>query len=117
MDEIYSNVETEILDVYGINGDVESRVSFWVNQKIRDNQSEARGRLNSLKRDFSNLTQLSKNQQSEFIYQIEFYINENRLKPYDITEENIITLSKSFKNYGKLKLWGELCTMKVFLIF
>ena len=104
MDEIYSNVETEILDVYGINGDVESRVSFWANQKIRDNQSEARGRLNSLKRDFSNLTQLSKNQQSEFIYQIEFYINENRLKPYDITEENIITLSKSFKNYGKLKL-------------
>lgn len=104
MDEIYSNVETEILDVYGINGDVESRVSFWVNQKIRDNQSEARGRLNSLKRDFSNLTQLSKNQQLEFIYQIEFYINENRLKPYDITEENIITLSKSFKNYGKLKL-------------
>ena len=104
MDEIYSNVETEILDVYGINGDVESRVSFWVNQKIRDNQSEARGRLNSLKRDFSNLTQLSKNQQLEFIYQIEFYINENMLKPYDITEENIITLSKSFKNYGKLKL-------------
>ena len=103
-DEIDRITEMEILSVHGINGSVENRVHYWVNQKIRDNQSIARGRLNSLKRDFSNLTQLSKIQQSEFVYQIEFYINENKLKPYDITEENIIIFSKDFKENGKLKL-------------
>ena len=103
-DEIYRITEMEILSVHGINGSVENRVHYWVNQKIRDNQSIARGRLNSLKREFSNLTQLSKTQQSEFVYQIEFYISENKLKPYDITEENIIVFSKDFKENGKLKL-------------
>ena len=103
-DEIYRITKTEILSINGIRGNVENRVYYWVNQKIRDNQSEARGRLNSLKRDFSNLTQLSKKQQSEFVYQIELYIYENKLKPYDITEENIIRFSEYFKNDGKLNL-------------
>ena len=103
-DEIYRITESEILSVYGINGSVEKRVYYRINQKIRDNQSIARGRLNSLKREFSNLTQLSKTQQSEFVYQIEFYISENKLKPYDITEENIIVFSKDFKENGELNL-------------
>lgn len=102
--EIYILAKKEILSIYGIRGTVEDRVYYLVNQKIRENQSQARGRLNIIRRDFSNLTELNRNQQEEFTYQIEYFINENKIKPHDITEENIIKLSKDFMSYGKLKL-------------
>lgn len=96
--EIYDIVKTEILSEYGIRGSVETRVYYWCNQKIRENQSNARGRLNIIKRDFSNITHLNIQQQNEFIIKIEYLINENKIKPYEITEENIINLSEAFLN-------------------
>ena len=103
-EEIYVVTEREILSEYGIRGNVENHVYYLINQKIRENQSEARGRLNTIKRDFSSLTQLNKSQQTEFIHQIEFYINTNEIKYYDISEEYIIKLSNDFMNYGEIRL-------------
>ena len=103
-DEIYVVTEKEILSEYGIRGNVENHVYYLISQKIRENQSEARGRLNTIKRDFSTLTQLNKSQQTEFIHQIEFYINTNEIKYYDISEDYIVKLSYDFINYGKIRL-------------
>ena len=103
-DEIYIITKEEIISEYGIDGNVENRVYFWMNKKIRENQSEARGRLNSIKREFSTLTKLDNDQQNEFIHQIEFNINDNKIKYYEITEEYIVELSEYFINYGKLEL-------------
>lgn len=103
-DEIYVITKQEITSDYGINGTVVNRVYFWMNKKIRENQSEARGRLNIIKREFSTLTNLDENQQNEFIHQIEFNINDNKIKYYEITEEYIVELSENFINYGKLEL-------------
>lgn len=102
--EIYIITKNEIISEYGIRGSVENHVYYLINQKIRENQSEARGRLNTIKRDFSNLTQLNKEQQGEFVHQIEFYINSNEIKYYDISEEYIVKLSNDFINYGKIRL-------------
>lgn len=104
INEIYRTTENEIRSEYGIRDNVENRVSFWANKKIRENQSEARNRLNIIKRDFSSLTDLNNKQQIEFVNQIEFYINNHKIKYYDITEEYIISLSDDFINNGKIKL-------------
>lgn len=97
-DEIYEIVQTEIYSEYGIPGNVEGRVYYWTNQKIRDNQSQARGRLNAVKRNFLTLTALDSRQQNEFIARIEFLISENRIKPYQISDDNIVKLSEDFMN-------------------
>ena len=95
-DEIYEIVQNEISSKYGIRENVENRVYYWINQKIRENQSKARGRLNIIKRDFYKLTSLNSDEQNEFITKIELLINENKIKHYEITEEKIINLSEDF---------------------
>ena len=104
MNEIYIIVENEIFSEYGIRGKVVNRVNFWTKKKIRKNQSEARNRLNVIKRDFTNLTQLDTKQQAEFVNQIEYYINNNQIKYFDITEDNINKISVNFIKNGQIKL-------------
>ena len=102
--EIYEIAENEIYGEYGIRGNVEDRVYYLINQKIRENQSEARGMLNIVKREVFNSLQLDKDQKNEFIHQIEYYINCNDIKYYDISVDYIIKLSNEFIDYGKIKL-------------
>lgn len=102
--EIYEIAENEIYGEYGIRGNVEDRVYYLINQKIRENQSEARGRFNIVKREVFNSIQLNKKQKNEFIHQIEYYINTNDIKYYDISAEYVIKLSNEFIDYGKIRL-------------
>ena len=104
LNNIYVITKNEILSEYGISGNVESRVRFLVKEKIRENHSEARGRLNIIIREYSDSINLNTEQMAEFTNQIELYIHNHKIKHYEITEEYMIELSEDFRNNGKIIL-------------
>ena len=97
-EEIYESVKNQIISENSIKGTVEDRVEFLNNQKIKSNQSKARGKLTIMRRDFNKLLKLDIQQQDKFVSEIELMIDENKIKHEDITEENIIKLSHEFLN-------------------